>query len=74
MNDLKIDTKKSPSIEEYIAAYSIERILQDARFVLESDNELCRKFLAGVILVTLDHIKITQSLEDLKSLKQNLST
>lgn len=44
------------SIEKYLTTSTIEKILQDARLVLESDHQVARNVLAGIILVALGQI------------------
>ncbi|MEN6624480.1 MAG: hypothetical protein ABFD50_23400 [Smithella sp.] len=60
------------SIDKYLTTSSTHEILQDVRSVMESDNILCRKVLAGIIMVALDHIESSQALADLNDVKKEV--
>jgi hypothetical protein len=64
---------KATSVVKYLTSSSIEEILQDARLILESNDLLCRKALAGTILVTKDRIESSQALEELNEIEKEVT-
>ncbi len=64
--------KKATSVDKYLASSSTEEILRDARLVLESRDVICRKALAGTILITLDRIESSQALKKLNEIEKKV--
>ena len=62
------------SVDKYLASSSTEEILRDARLVLESKDVICRKALAGTILITLDRIESSQALKELTEIEKEVKT
>lgn len=69
----KTKNTKVTSVVKYLESSSIEEILQDACLVLESNDVLCRKALAGTILVTKDRIESSKALEELNEIEKEVT-
>jgi hypothetical protein len=70
----KIQRTIPNSVDKYLRTSSIHEILQDVRLVMESDDILCRKVLAGIIMATLDQLESSQVLADLNEVKEEVLT
>lgn len=70
---MKKNKIKQTSVDKYLASQTVEEILQDARLVLESKDSVCRRALAGTILVTLDQIELSRFLDELNKIQNDVS-